>query len=174
MRIHAKFAALLLMSIAGLTACGQVDGDSAVTEEAREPWAEFAATSVAEYYRRRPERAVSAGLHQYDGQISDLSPESVAEYLAWVKKTSSGAESYDDLEGMEAFERDYLVVSMNEEEFYFETADYMSRNPAAYVGQLGFSVYLDREYAPLDVRMRGYTQYVALGRRISCVGQENK
>ena len=68
---------------------------------------------------------------------------------------------YDDLDGMEAFERDYLVVSMNEEEFYFETADYMSRNPAVYVGQLGFSVYLDREYAPLDVRMRGYTQYVA-------------
>jgi hypothetical protein len=62
---------------------------------------------------------------------------------------------------MEAFERDYLVVSMNEEEFYFETADYMPRNPAAYVGQLGFSVYLDREYAPLDVRMRGYTKYVA-------------
>ena len=162
MTIYARYAALLLLSITGLFACGQDQtGPATVTDTARAPWAEFATMAVAEYYRHRPERAVSAGLHQYDGQISDLSPESVAEYLAWVKKTRSAAKLYDDLEGMEAFERDYLVVSMNEEEFYFETADYMPRNPAAYVGQLGFSVYLDREYAPLDVRMRGYTQYVA-------------
>jgi hypothetical protein len=162
MTIYTRYAALLLLSITGLFACGQDQaGPATVTDTARPPWAEFATMAVAEYYRHRPERAVGAGLHQYDGQISDLSPESVIEYLAWVKKTRSEAETYDDLEGMEAFERDYLVVSMNEEEFNFETADYMSRNPAAYVSQLGFSVYLDREYAPLDVRMRGYTQYVA-------------
>ena len=160
MRTHARVAALLLLSITGLTACNQTD-EVAVTETAKAPWAEFAASTVAEYYRRNPERAVNAGLHQYDGQMRDLSPESVAEYLSWVSKTRSAAESYDDLEGMDAFERDYLVASMNEEEFSFGTADYWTRNPAAYVGALSFSVYVDREYAPLDVRMRGYTKYVA-------------
>lgn len=161
MRAHARVAALLLFVVTGFTACSRVENDSTIVTETQAPWAEFAATIVAEYYRRNPERAVSAGLHQYDGQISDLSPESVAEYLAWVRTTRNEAESYDDLEGMDAFERDYLVASMNEEEFNSGTADYWSRNPAAYVGRLGFSVYLDREYAPLDVRMRGYTQYVA-------------
>jgi hypothetical protein len=62
---------------------------------------------------------------------------------------------------MDAFERDYFVASMNEEEFNFDTADYLATNPAAYVSVLSFSVYIDREYAPLDERMRGFTKYVA-------------
>lgn len=158
----AKIAALLLLSITGLSACGQQEaGPPAVTEEAREPWAGFAAMTVAEYYRRNPEEAVDAGLHQYDGQISDWSADAVAEYLAWVRKTRSEAQRYDDLEGKESFERDYLVAAMNQELFWGEASGYLSRNPAAYIGQLGFSVYLDREYASLDTRMRGYTQYIA-------------
>lgn len=156
---YARVAALLY-SITALGACSQSE-DSAVTDMAKSPWADFAVTTVAEYYSRNPERAANAGLHQYDGQISDLSPDSIAEYLSWVMKSRSEAESYADLEGLDAFERDYLIAAMNEEEFNFGTADYWSRNPAAYVGRLGFSVYIDREYAPLDVRMRGYLQYVA-------------
>lgn len=158
----ARLAALMLLSVTALSACGQKDaGAPAVTHEAKAPWAKFTATTVAEYYRRNPEEAVDAGLHQYDGQISDLSEAAVADYLAWVKETRAAAESYDDLEDPEAFERDYLVAAMNRELFWGESSGYLSRNPAAYIGRLGFSVYLDREYAPLDVRMRGYTQYIA-------------
>lgn len=160
MRTHVRVAALLALSIAGFAACNQTE-ESNVAEAERAPWAEFAANAVAEYYRRNPESAVNAGLHQYDGVIRDLSRESVADYLAWVRKIRSEAGSYDDLEGMDAFERDYFVASMNEEEFKFDTADYLATNPAAYVSVLSFSVYIDREYAPLDERMRGFTKYVA-------------
>lgn len=159
MRTHLRAAVLLLFCIGGLVACSQTD--DSVVEVAKEPWAEFAANAVAEYYRRNPESAVDAGLHQYDGVIRDLSPESVADYLAWVRQIRNEAGSYDDLEGMNAFERDYFVASMNEEEFNFDTADYLATNPAAYVSVLSFSVYIDREYAPLDERMRGFTKYVA-------------
>ncbi len=159
MRTHVRVAALLALSIGGLVACSQTD--DSVVEAAKEPWAEFAANAVAEYYRRNPESAVDAGLHQYDGVIRDLSPESVADYLTWVRQIRNEAGSYDDLDGMDAFERDYFVASMNEEEFNFDTADYLATNPAAYVSVLSFSVYIDREYAPLDERMRGFTKYVA-------------
>ncbi len=159
MRTYVRVAVLLALSIGGLVACSQTD--DSVVEAAKEPWAEFAANAVAEYYRRNPESAVDAGLHQYDGVIRDLSPESVADYLAWVRQIRNEAGSYDDLEGMDAFERDYFVASMNEEEFNFDTADYLATNPAAYVSVLSFSVYIDREYAPLDERMRGFTKYVA-------------
>ena len=54
-----------------------------------------------------------------------------------------------------------IVKGTRLEEFDFETADYLFRSPAAYVGQLGFSVYVDRDYAPLDVRMRADTQYIS-------------
>jgi Bacterial protein of unknown function (DUF885) len=154
-----RVAVLLLLWFGGLVACSQTE--DSVVEVAKKPWAEFAANAVAEYYRRNPESAVDAGLHQYDGVIRDLSPESVADYLAWVRQIRSEAGSYDDLEGMDAFERDYFVASMNEEEFNFDTADYLATNPFAYVSVLSFSVYIDREYAPLDERMRGFTKYVA-------------
>jgi hypothetical protein len=160
MKTQLRVAVLLILLFGGLVACSQTE-DSTVANVVKPPWAEFAATTVAEYYRHNPERAVNAGLHQYDGQIRDLSPGSVAGYLSWVRKTRGEAEAYDDLAGLEAFERDYLVASMNEEEFAFATADYWSRNPVAYVGALGFSVYVDREYAPLGVRMRGFTRYIA-------------
>ena len=160
MRTHVRVAALLALSIGGFAACNQTEENN-VAEAEKAPWAEFAANAVAEYYRRNPESAVDAGLHQYDGVIRDLSPESVADYLAWVRKIRSEAGSYEDLEGMDAFERDYFVVSMNEDEFNFDTADYLATNPAAYVSVLSFSVYIDREYAPLDERMRGFTKYVA-------------
>jgi uncharacterized protein DUF885 len=159
MRTRMRVAVLLLLWFGGLVACSQTE--DSVVEVAKKPWAEFAANAVAEYYRRNPESAVDAGLHQYDGVIRDLSPESVADYLAWVRQIRSEAGSYDDLEGMDAFERDYFVASMNEEEFNFDTADYLATNPFAYVSVLSFSVYIDREYAPLDERMRGFTKYVA-------------
>lgn len=162
MRIHEKLAVLLLMSIAGLIACSS-DADLSLsdTQETREPWAEFAVVTVAEYYRRNPEIAVDAGLHQHDGRISNFKPDAVGEYLAWVKQTRSEAKSYDGLEGTEAFERDYLVAAMNDEVFDLETSEYVSRNPVFYMSQIGISVYLNREYAPLDARMKAYTQYIA-------------
>ncbi len=162
MTIYARYAALLLLSFTGLFACSRDEtGPATVTDTARPPWAEFATQTVAEYYRRNPEVAVDAGLHQYDGQISDFGADAVAEYLAWVKEIRSEAEAYSGLEGTEAFERDYLVAAMNDEVFDLETSGYLSRNPVAYMSQIGISVYLNREYAPLDVRMRAYTQYVA-------------
>ncbi len=162
MTIYARYAALLLLSITGLFACGQDQtGPATATDTARPPWAQFATMTVAEYYRRNPEVAVDAGLHQYDGQISDFGADAVAEYLAWVEETRSEAEAYNGLAGTQAFERDYLIAAMNDEVFDLETSGYLSRNPVAYMSQIGISVYLNREYAPLDVRMRAYTQYVA-------------
>lgn len=162
MTVCARIAALLLFSAAGLTACDRYEVDSATAGKAsRTPWPEFAATTVAEYYRQNPEIAVDKGLHQYDGRISDWSPDAVAAYLAWIRKMRAEASAYHDLQGMEAFERDYLLAALDKEVFWHETAAYQSRNPVAYISRLGFSVYLDREYAPLDVRMRGYTRYAA-------------
>ena len=42
-------------------------------KEATPSWEEFAASTVAEYYEFNPEVAVSAGLHEYDGQMTDKS-----------------------------------------------------------------------------------------------------
>jgi uncharacterized protein (DUF885 family) len=128
--------------------------------EAKQPWAEFAATTIDEYYRRNPETAVNEGLHQYDGQMSDRSMEAIDEYASWVDSVLAEAASYTSLEGVEAFERDYMSTSLGGSLFWLRDSEFPVNNPLFYARSIGISVYVDREYAPLDQRMRAYTQYM--------------
>jgi hypothetical protein len=155
---------LLLALVASfvLVACSNGADDSAATvAEARQPWAEFVATVIDDYYRQNPESATDAGLHQYDGQMSDMSAESIAAYGDWLDSVIAEVATYADLEGIEAFERDYLTASLSGQLFFVRDSEFLMRNPIVYAGRIGISVFVDREYAPLDQRMQAYTQYIA-------------
>ena len=127
----------------------------------RPTWGEFVHTAIEEYYRRNPEVAVNAGLHQYDGVVSDMSIEASNDYVDWLDAVIADASSYTELEGIEAFERDYLVQALRGQRFYRVDTRYLTKNPLFYSGRLGFSVYVDREYAPLEDRVRAYTKYMS-------------
>ncbi|MBT8098585.1 MAG: DUF885 domain-containing protein [Gammaproteobacteria bacterium] len=126
----------------------------------RPSWEAFVTTVIDEYYRRNPEAAVYAGLHQYDGQMSDLSLDSLAEDGQWLDSVIAEASAYDDLQGIEAFERDYLLTEMQGQLFWLRESDYPQKNPLFYTN-IAVSVYVDREYAPLDQRLKAYTQYIS-------------
>ena len=128
--------------------------------EARQPWPEFVATVNADYNRQNPETAVDAGLHENDGQMSDMSAAALQQYAAWIDATLEAAAAYPDLEGIVAFERDYLTTYLGGQLFWLRKSEFPSKNPLFYVGQIGISVYTDREYAPLARRMQAYTRYI--------------
>ena len=151
---------LALIALLVLACSKQDETQSAATTAAKPSWAEFAAATVAEYYERNPESAVDAGLHQYDGQMSDNSKAAQAATVEWLDQVIADATAYSELEGIEAFERDYLLTEMRGELFWLRDSDYMTKNPLSYI-QFGVSVYVDREYAPLDQRLRAYTRYIA-------------
>lgn len=154
---------LLLALIASilLAACGKnAVEEPATVAEPKQPWAEFAATVIDEYYARNPEIAVDAGLHEYDGQISDLSMNAVDQYATWLDSVLAEAASYSDLEDIEAFERDYLSTALEGELFWIRESEFLTSNPLTYAGAIGISVYADREYAPLEQRLEAYTQYM--------------
>ncbi len=134
--------------------------------EEKMPWADYATGVIDEYYRRNPETAVNAGLHQYDGQASDFGITATNEYVDWLNAVIDEASSYTDLDGIEAFERDYLVQAMRNQRFYRADTQYVTNNPLYYTSQLSFSVYVDRDYAPLDQRIKAYTQYMSQVPRI--------
>lgn len=145
-----------------LAGCGGgAEPTVATTEEDKQPWAQFAAQAVADYYRQKPERAVKAGLHDYDGQMSDLSMASVEEYTQWLQTTRTEAAGYTELEGIEAFERDYLMVNLEGQQFWTGESDFLTTNPVFYARKIRASIYVDREYAPPEVRIRAYTDYVS-------------
>ena len=145
------------LAVCLLAACG---GDKATDSEATLPWDEFAARTVSEYYDRNPESAVDAGLHQYDGQMDDLSATSLQAYGEWLDGVVTAAAAYVDLDEAAAFERDYLLAAMRSRLFDLRDTDYPSKNPYTYV-RFDVSVYTDREYAPLAERLQAYTKYIA-------------
>ncbi len=150
-----------------IAACGGEEQRAATQKQEQLPWADFVATTIDEYYRRNPERAVDAGLHQYDGQASDWSLDAMREYSAWIAATIDAAQGYEELQGNEAFERDYLTKALGGQAFWIDQTDNLTKNPTAYVYRIGLGVYVDREYAPLEQRLRAYTEYVAgLPRRL--------
>ncbi len=153
MRTLPTLAALLF-----LWSCG-VDDKAAVVE--KPSWADFAAATIADYYAANPEIAVAAGLHQYDGQMFDNSLAAAERYAAWIDTVVEQANSYSDLQGIEAFERDYLVQALRGEQFWIRDSGFLTNNPVIYAFSLGMGTYIDREYAPLEERIVAYTDYVS-------------
>lgn len=142
-----------------LGGCGGADQSGQEQVAAPATWPVFAAQVIAEYYERSPEAAVDAGLHEYDGQMSDLSKEGLADDIAWLEARRDTAVSYADLSGMQAFERDYLIAELESQLFRLRDSGFPTSNPLFYSSQIGLSVYIDREYAPPDVRIKAYTEY---------------
>ena len=165
--------ALLAIALLVLAACGGSDTEMAATEEERMPWAEFAATTVDKYYSNNPENGVDAGLHQYDGLASDYSLAALDEYTAWLDGVIADASAYDDLTGIEGFERDYLVQALRGDVWYLRDSGFIRNNPMAYASALSFSVYVDREYAPIEERIVAYTSYMSNVPRILEQMKEN-
>ena len=150
--------ALLLTSIA-LVGCGGGEEPDTSGADPQLPWETFAARVIAEYYERNPETAVDAGLHEYDGQMSDYSLEALEEYASWLDSVVAEASSYQLLDGIEAFERDYLLNQMRGQLFWLRESEYPTKNPLYY--SFSVSVYVDREYAPIEERIVAYTRYIA-------------
>ena len=152
----------MFVAVFVLVGCGGGAEQAAVPEvETRQSWAVFAASVVAENYRRNPESAVDAGLHEYDGQMSDMSLEALADQSEWLDSTIDETASYVDLDGIEAFERDYLIAALSDQLFGLRDTGFARSNPLFYVRSLGLSVYIDREYAPIEERIKSYTEYAA-------------
>lgn len=150
---------LLASSILLLAACGSKTEPVALVE--KPAWPEFAADTIAAYYAANPEIAVYAGLHEYDGQMSDNSLAAAEDYAAWIDTVVATAESYTDLQAIEAFERDYLVQALRGQQFWIRDSGFLKNNPVIYSYSLGMGTYIDREYAPLEQRIVAYTNYVS-------------
>lgn len=154
-----KIVAMALVALVIFACAKQDEPQSAATADSKPTWEAFAAATVAEYYAINPETAVDAGLHEYDGQMSDNSKAGLAAAAKWLDQVIAEASAYTDLEGIEAFERDYLLTEMRGQLFWLRDSGYVTKNPLSYI-QFGVSVYVDREYAPLDERMQAYTRYI--------------
>jgi Bacterial protein of unknown function (DUF885) len=160
--------AVALLSLA-LSACGSSSAPAPTPTAANPPaaatpdrWPEFAARFIEGYLRANPYFAVQAGRHEFDGQMSDWSAGGISAEVARLHAMRTEAASFDTatLTEAERLEREIVLTVTDGSLFWLERTQSPFTNPAWYLEQLDPEVYLNRDYAPLATRMRGYIGYL--------------
>ena len=165
--------AVAVLSLA-LSACGGSSSPAPTPNAANPPavnppaartpdrWPEFATRFIEGYLRANPYFAVQAGRHEFDGQMSDWSAGGIAAEVARLHAMRTEAQSFDPaaLAEAERLEREIVLTVTDGNLFWLERAQSPFTNPAWYLEQLDPEVYLNRDYAPLATRMRGYIGYL--------------
>ena len=127
-------------------------------------WPAFVNTFIEASFKANPGFAVAQGRHEYDGQITDLSPAGIAGEVDRLKKVIADAQAFGDdkLTAEQRYQRDYLVAVAKGQLFWLDPAgaDQLHHNPASYLGFVDPSVYITVPYAPKEQRLKSYIKFL--------------
>jgi uncharacterized protein (DUF885 family) len=134
---------------------------SAPKSEAEAGWDNYVEGYLERYFAANPSAAVSAGRHEWDGQLPDWSKEGIANEIARLKAETARAEAIPDssLDARQKFERGYVLAVTAGQLFWLETAEGPFTNPQFYSWTLDPNVYVSREYAPAETRLKSFIKY---------------
>ncbi|HEY0802145.1 MAG TPA: DUF885 family protein, partial [Steroidobacteraceae bacterium] len=161
---HSWGAALSSVLLLIVTGCNQSPppppkpkGPSAASQA----WLKTANAFIEDYMQTQPSFAARAGRHEFDGQLPDLSAHGIKRQIAWLHDQRKQISAVDEkpLEPRERFDRAYLLAVLDKDLFWIEKTQFPYSNPGWYLDQIDPDMYLSRNYAPLDVRMKAYVKY---------------
>jgi hypothetical protein len=158
---------LLIAALAAAAACSRTPPATVPApaarpqDQAQAAWATFAAQFVEDAFKADPFFAAESGRHEFDGQMPDWSAAGIAQEVARLHAVRNQAEGFNTatLTPSERFERSYVLSVVDIRLFWVERARFPFTNPAWYVDHLDPELYLSRDYAPLETRLKGYIGY---------------
>ena len=138
-----------------------VTGCSPRPAETGQDWDKFVAGFIEAYFQAEPLFAVYQGRHEFDGQFPDWSEAGLKRWNQRLHefRDSAAAFAIPTSDTTRSVERDYVVAAIDRDLFWQERAEWPFRNPESYTDNLDPNVYIAREYAPLEQRMRAFTRY---------------
>jgi hypothetical protein len=171
-------AALSCVLLLVLTACGQSAPPPPKPKgpsPASVAWLRLSNAFIEEYNLAQPAFAARAGRHEFDGQLPDLSAHGIKREIARLHEQRGQISAVDPntLEPRERFDRAYLLAVLDKDLFWIEKTQFPFSNPGWYLSQIDPDMYLSRNYAPLDVRMKGYIKYARGIPRMATAIKEN-
>jgi hypothetical protein len=124
-------------------------------------WDGFTNDFMEATFEARPNYAVWAGRHEFDGRLPDWSAAGIKKEIERLRAARKRALEFTDsrLSVSQRFERDYVIAVIDDDLFWWATAEEPFRNPTFYSWGLDPLVYIAREYAPLPQRLRAYVAY---------------
>ncbi len=153
MTLIVGFLALSLQSQASASESNSVLGKA--------DWSVLVHEFIEDYFCANPNIAVNAGRHEFDGQIRDVSRAALQREVGRLNGWKNRLEATDLRSGTPAqrFEKDYALAVISEDLFWLQDAERPFLNPDFYIYWFKPDFYLNREYAPLDTRLRAYMKH---------------
>ena len=153
-----KIICVVLLAI-GMAACNGNKSSGNSTSGANsgdETFKNIADSFLKGYLTWRPQTAVSLGYHEYDGKITDYSKASLDKELKRLKDFDQQLDSFDtvSLSTQNFFDFRILKMGIRNEIFNFEDLKVYTKNPMTYAGAVDVNLYIKRDYAPLEERLK--------------------
>src|SRR6201982_3875986 len=145
-----RFLLLILFAIVpALNAAQNIDADfSAVAEE-----------FIKGYLNARPLLATSLGFHEYDGRADDFSRLALDAELQRLRRFEDRLRKFEgeDLNARNGIDLRILQAAIANELFEFQDVHKFERNPMTYAHCADLNIYIERNFASLDDRVRSLT-----------------
>jgi len=121
-------------------------------------------TSLAEGYIQgylawRPQAGTTLGFHEFDGKMTDYSQASLGAELKRLQSFDKRLAELDPHQLSPRASYDYRILrgAVKREIFGFDQMQNYSQNPMTYAGVLDVNIYIKRNFAPLNERVRSIT-----------------
>ncbi len=123
----------------------------------------------------RPAMGVALGLHEYDGRTTDYSRASLNAELARLKDFDRRLAALETTSMTARTFYDYRILraAIAREIFRFEEREAFTRNPMTYAGALNVLIYVKRDFAPFEQRVKSLTTILEGAPRIFSAARAN-
>jgi uncharacterized protein (DUF885 family) len=152
--VNESVSGKLLLFIFLLTLCF-----SSATLGAQAEDAEYEAVAeeyVKTYLAAHPLEGTALGLHEYDGKISDYSRLALDAELSRLRRFDDRLAKFDPskLSARQSIDLRILQAAVKKDLFEMQDMSIFERNPMVYARAADVNVYIKRNFAPLDDRVR--------------------
>src|SRR5687768_8493816 len=160
-RLQFVFGLLLLLLVASCHFNRRDPDTESRSEDEEISWDAYVNKFLDVHFAAHPDLAARSGRHEFDGKLPDWSNEGIRNEIQRLRAAKDRVSKFEDsgLDGRQEFERNYVKSVIDADLFWLESAEWPFRNPQFYADAIDPDVYVSRPYAPIDQRLRAYTNY---------------
>src|SRR5438128_1630072 len=131
-------------------------GDSFATQTADVEYEAVAEEYIKTYLAAHPLEGTALGLHEYDGKITDYSRLALDAELSRLRRFDDRLTKFDpgELSPRQSIDLRILQAAVKKELFQMQEMSIFERNPMVYARAADVNVYIKRNFAPLEDRVR--------------------
>ncbi len=148
---------------------------TAQSQTADAAFAKLAEDYIQGYLAWRPQSGTALGFHEFDGKLTDLSRASLDGELARLQSFGRRLAELDrhQLSAQAFYDYRILRGAIQREIFGFDQMQIYSQNPMTYAGVLDVNIYIKRDFAPLEDRLRSVTLILNQAPKIFATARAN-